>query len=147
MEARPNSKRRMPSIFRFYQFVFGCPVNSRGRSRTHVRWVFFLFIFLVAAATSFGLGGSEPFRAGPLFDEFDLTLTPGRRMEALGPFFYSEKQESQRLWAVPPLLSYDNDPEADVEEFDFLYPLFTYDRYGGQHRWQFIQILSFGGGP
>jgi len=146
MQARLNFERRMPGIFLFCQFEAGCAVNARKHSRTYVRLFFFLCVILWTAAP-LGLRGSQPFRAGPLFDEFDLTLTPGRRMEALGPLFYSEKQESQRLWAVPPVLSYDKDPETDVEEFDFLYPLFTYDRYGGQHRWQFFQLLSFVGGP
>ena len=85
--------------------------------------------------------------AGPLFDEFDLTLAPGHRTEALGPFFYSEEEETQRAWAVPPLLSYTRDPATESKEFDFLYPVMTYDRYGEQYRWQFFQVLSFAGGP
>ena len=66
--------------------------------------------------------------AGPLFDEFDLTLAPGHRTEALGPFFYSEEEETQRIWAVPPLLSYTRDPATESKEFDFIYPVLTYDR-------------------
>jgi len=85
--------------------------------------------------------------AGFLYDEFKLTLAPGHRTEALGPFYYSEQKETQRIWAVPPLLSYTRDPGTESEEFDFLYPVMTYDRYGGQHRWQLFQILSFGGSP
>jgi len=85
--------------------------------------------------------------AGPLFDEFDLTLAPGQRTEALGPFFYSEEEETQRIWAVPPLLSYTRDPATESKEFDFLYPVVTYDRYGEQYRWQVFQVLSFAGGP
>ena len=82
-----------------------------------------------------------------MFDEFDLTLAPGHRTEALGPFFYSEQKETQRIWAVPPLLSYTRDPDTESKEFDFLYPVMTYDRYGEQYRWQFFQVLSFAGGP
>ena len=96
----------------------------------------------------------SPLAAGPsprtparLFDEFDLTLAPGHRTEAVGPFFYSEQKETQRIWAVPPLLSYTRDPETESKEFDFLYPVMTYDRYGEQYRWQFFQVLSFAGGP
>jgi len=92
-------------------------------------------------------GAPEGPSLGPLFDEYDLTLTPGHRMEALGPFYYREEQPSERVWAVPPLLSYERDPEIDVSEFDFLYPIVSYDRYGTQHRWQVMQLLSFGGGP
>jgi hypothetical protein len=43
---------------------------------------------------------AESPHAGPLFDEFDLTLAPGHRTEALGPFFYSEQKETRRTWAV-----------------------------------------------
>jgi hypothetical protein len=90
---------------------------------------------------------AESPHAGPLFDEFDLTLTLGHRKEAAGPFFYSDRQETQRIWAVPPLLSYTEDPGTESKEFDFLYPIITYDRYGEQYRWQFLQVLSFAGGP
>ncbi|MCX6913643.1 MAG: hypothetical protein NT167_11445, partial [Verrucomicrobia bacterium] len=91
--------------------------------------------------------GSDALHAGFLFDEFDLTLTPGHRTEAAGPFFYSEQKETRTTWAVPPLLSYSVDPETESKEFDILYPLVTYDRYGEQYRWQFFQWLSFPGGP
>ena len=80
-------------------------------------------------------------------DEFNLTLAPGHRTEALGPFFYSQQKETQRIWAVPPVLSYTRDPGTESKEIDFLYPVITYDRYGEQYRWQLFQILSFAGGP
>ena len=90
---------------------------------------------------------AEPPHAGPLFDEFDLTLFPGHRTEAAGPFFYSQEKETQRTWAVPPLVSEAHDPDTESREFDVLYPLMTYDRYGVQYRWQLFQVLSFAGGP
>lgn len=85
--------------------------------------------------------------AGLFYDEFNLTLAPGHRAEAAGPFYYNEQRESLHTWAVPPLFSHAQDPEAELSEFDFLYPLLTYDKYGSQHRWQFFQLLSFSGGP
>jgi hypothetical protein len=93
------------------------------------------------------VSGADDLNAGPLFDEFDLTLAPGQRTEAAGPFFYSEEQETQRTWAVPPLFSHTQDPATESEEFDFLYPVMTYDRFGDQYRWHVFQLLSFGGGP
>src|SRR3954462_7862350 len=48
--------------------------------------------------------------AGFLYDHFDLTMAPGHRTEMLGPLFYSEEKETQRSWAVPPILSYTHDP-------------------------------------
>jgi hypothetical protein len=68
-------------------------------------------------------------------------------MEAAGPFFYREQQDSQRIWAVPPLLSFTRDPGTEFQEFNLLYPVLTYNRYGAQYRWQFFQLLSFAGGP
>jgi hypothetical protein len=85
--------------------------------------------------------------AGPLFDEFNLTLDSGQRIEAAGPFYFSEQKETQQSWGVPPLFSSTKDPAVESTEFDFLYPVMTYDRYGDQYRWQLFQLLSFAGGP
>ena len=91
--------------------------------------------------------GSDLWNAGPLYDRFDLTLAPGHRTEALGPLFYSEEKETQWTWATPPLFSYTQDPGTESKEYDVLYPLLSYDRYGEQYRWHFLQILSWAGGP
>jgi hypothetical protein len=89
----------------------------------------------------------EPVHAGFLYDEFQLTLAPGRRTEFFGPLFYSELKETQHQWAIPPLaLSHTEDPAVESEEYDFLYPVLTYDRYGAEYRWQFFQLFGFGGG-
>jgi hypothetical protein len=85
--------------------------------------------------------------AGPLYDRFYLTLSPGERTEAAGPLFYKEQAETQRTWAVPPLISLATDEAAEMKEFDLLYPLLTYDRYGSQYRWQLFQLFSLAGGP
>jgi hypothetical protein len=90
--------------------------------------------------------GSSP-DAGPLFDDFSLTLASGHRTEAAGPFFFSEQKETQQSWGVPPLFSSTRDPALESREVDFLYPVMTYDRYGDQYRWQLFQVLSFAGGP
>jgi hypothetical protein len=101
----------------------------------------FLLLLLASPALA-----SDQFNAGPLFDSFELTLAPGHRTEAMGPFYYSELKESQKLWAIPPLFSWTRDPEVDSEEIDFVYPILTYDRFGEQYRWQLFQLLSFSGG-
>ena len=100
-------------------------------------------VTLLTAFSSLG----DPLSAGPLWDDFDLTLAPGHRLEVLGPLFYQQQQETQHTWAIPPLLSYTQDPAVGLKEFDFLYPILTYDRYGDQYRWQFIQLFAFAGGP
>lgn len=89
----------------------------------------------------------EAAKFGPLYDRFRLTLAPeGHRTEMVGPLFYSEQRDSTHTWAVPPLLSHTSDPPTDSEEFDFLYPLLTYDRFGSEYRFQFFQVFAFAGG-
>jgi hypothetical protein len=147
MQARPKTKQPMRIGLATRKFRFAGLCGAPRSSRISVRSGLWLAFWLAVIGLPLGLRGADSFRAGPIFDEFDLTLASGHRTEALGPFYYREKQETQRLWAVPPLLSYDRDPDTDLEEFDFIYPLLTYDRYGGQHRWQFLQLFSFAGGP
>ena len=74
-----------------------------------------LWGLVLAVSASLSASASDALHAGFLFDEFDLTLAPGHRTEALGPFFYSEQKETQRTWAVPPLLSYTRDPATGVQ--------------------------------
>ncbi len=90
---------------------------------------------------------ADPISAGPLFQEFDLTLAPGHRKEIVSPFFYSEQKGDQHTWAIPPLtLAHTEDPTIQYEEFDFAYPILTYDRFGTEYRFQFFQVFAFAGG-
>src|SRR5438132_6503720 len=84
---------------------------------------------------------------GPLVHEFQLTLDRGTRLEAAGPLFYDQHKGTEHTWAVPPLFSYTHDPATESTEYDFVYPLLTYDRFGQQYRWQLFQLLNFTGGP
>lgn len=88
----------------------------------------------------------ENFQAGPLFDQFDLTLDSGQRIEAVGPFFYDQQKNTEKTWALPPFFSHDANPAVESREDDFLYPILTYERYGKEYRWQLIQLLNFTGG-
>ena len=83
---------------------------------------------------------------GPLIQDFDLTLSPGHRTEMVGPLFYSETKETATLLAFPPLFSITRDPGMDSTEVDFAYPVITYRRYGTEHRWHFMEVLSYAGG-
>src|SRR6516225_6004143 len=38
--------------------------------------------------------------AGPLFDNSTLTLGTGQRIEAAGPFFYNETNDTRHTWAI-----------------------------------------------
>ena len=89
---------------------------------------------------------SEGLSLGPLHHQFKLTLESGHRAETLGPVYYSEQKESTRLWASPPLFSYTLDEAMDLEEFDFLYPLLSYDRFGDEYRFHIFQVFNFSGG-
>lgn len=111
-----------------------------------MRRVFLLLTAVVTFSVCFNRGVGADLAYGPALDDFPLTLGPGHRLEVLGPLFYDEHKEEERTWALPPLMSYYQDTGTDVSEFDLLYPLLTYDRYGKQFRWQLGQLLSFAGG-
>src|SRR5258706_3132671 len=94
-----------------------------------------------------GDGGAE---FGPLFSEFKLTLEPGRRKEALGPFYYEQESgatdDTTRVWAVPPLVSRWRKDDLDSAGYDFLWKAITYKHYGSEYRFQLLQLFSIAGG-
>jgi len=98
------------------------------------------------AVVSISNADDDVLNAGLLYDRFPLTLSLGSRTEMFGPLFYSEQDDTQHTWALPPLMSHTFDPITESEEFDIAYPLLTYDRYGKEYRWQLGQLLSFAGG-
>jgi len=111
-------------------------------------------LFVCFLANRRAVGSEEPWHAGFLYDHFDLTLRPAdsdvrlwSRTESFGPFFYSEQKETARTWAIPPIFSHTEDPATESEEYDFAYPILTYDRFGQQYRWQLFQLFAFAGGP
>ena len=83
---------------------------------------------------------------GPLFHTFGLTLDSGHRSEALGPLLAYEERDTTRTWGLRPALCYVLDEQTDFAEFDFLYPLLTYDRFGEEYRFQILQLFAFAGG-
>lgn len=102
---------------------------------------------LLAAAGGAVHAAPEPHvEAGPLAHEFTLTLGQGFRGEAGGPFFWQEVAPGTRGWAFCPLISFHHDAAVERTQYEFLYPLITYDLYGTQYRWQFMQLLSWSGG-
>src|SRR5437016_8920631 len=98
-----------------------------------LRYPLCVVVSFLLVLTSPPARSAEP-AVGPLYQDFHLTLAPGHRIEILGPVFYYEHKESARLWAVPPLFSYTLDDEVDFSEFDFVYPVLTYDRFGSEYR-------------
>ncbi len=101
-----------------------------------------LSAWILAGLASFASDGAD-ISAGPACDRFALTLDPGGvRTEIAGPLFYNQDREEDFIWSIPPLFCYATNKLADAEEMDFLYPVWTYDRFGGQKRWQFLQIIN-----
>ena len=60
------------------------------------------------------------FTAGPLYDQFPLTLDSGHRTEAAGPFFYDQQRETEKTWAMPPLFSYLTRSRDRIAEVRFI---------------------------
>jgi len=109
----------------------------------YCRWVCSLIFISGICSVCFG---ENIFHAGPIYDQFPLTLDSGWRTEAAGPFFHKQEKDSEKTWAIPPLFSRDSDPTVESREDDYLYPLLTYESYGSEYRWQLIQLFSFSGG-
>ena len=107
-----------------------------------------LLLTTIAALGCFSAvaGEGEAEHWWPLHQKFDLTSQNGFREEALGPLYYFEQRDTQQTWAVPPLFSYVRDPGVEMAEFDILYPLISYDRFGKEYRFHIIQLFSFAGG-
>ncbi|PAW91546.1 MAG: hypothetical protein B9S33_00730 [Pedosphaera sp. Tous-C6FEB] len=93
-----------------------------------------------------GTVSAAEWKAGPFAHEFSLTLDAGTRTEWLGSHYYHEVAGEQTTWAVPPFFSRLVNPGVETEEYDILYPLVTYDRFGAEYKWQLFQLLSFSGG-
>ena len=73
-------------------------------------------------------------------------MEPGNRTEKAGPFYYCQQTDTENVWAVPPFFSRMQDPSADRDEEDVLYPLMTRTRYGNERRWQFFELLETSSG-
>jgi hypothetical protein len=76
-----------------------------------------------------------------------LTLAPANTVDPMGgPLLYRSTLDTVRTWAFSPLFSYTLDNDVDFEEFDFLYPILSYDRFGSEYRFHIFQIFNFSGG-
>ena len=104
------------------------------------------FVLLTSFLLALQPSASAAVAAGPAFSEFGLTLDSGRRTEVCGPIFYSEERDEISQWAFPPLMSFTHDRGINSTEFDMLYPILTYDRFGVEYRFQIFQLFNFSGG-
>jgi hypothetical protein len=96
-------------------------------------------------ATVIEVAPENPIQAGPVFTEFPTVWESGQKTEILGPLAMWERTADERNWGLYPLMSYQSAPIVEVEELDFLYPLFTWRKQGSESRWQFLQFLNFAG--
>ncbi len=105
-----------------------------------------ILVCLLSITGGISVRAADWLNAGPLFDDVPLTLANGHRIEAAGPLFYSEEKDLQTTWAIPPLVAHLQDAGTDSEEWDFLYPIASLDRFGTEYRWHIGQLFSFAGG-
>lgn len=115
-------------------------------SLTHSRIVLMSLLILIGACVSSSSCAEDWLNLGFAYDRFETTLAPGERLEAAGPLYYRDQGESLKVWAIPPVLSYSHDPGPEMTEFNFVYPVVSYIRYGQQYRFQFFQLFSLAGG-
>lgn len=102
-----------------------------------------IFACCVSISTCCG----EDLHAGPAYDRYRLTLMPGERTEAAGPIYgFETTATNQSLMRISPLFSIYRDESIPQVEYEFLYPILTYDRFGPEYRFQFFQVFSFSGG-
>ena len=88
-----------------------------------------------------------PWRAfGPLFSDVSLSLAPGEGTEAMGPLWGAYEADGVKSWRLAPFVSHEVDPVIQREEWDVLFPLSTYDRFGTEWQVQVLQLLRFSGG-
>ena len=105
-----------------------------------------LVVGVSALATELKDDGFAPIAAGPLFDRFPLTLLPGTRTEAFGPFYYRVETPKATIVGVPPFFSIVDSPYHDARDVAILPPLLSYHRYGTQYTLMVTPLLNFFGG-
>lgn len=107
-----------------------------------------MFIGLIWLLTLFPTFADQDgeFIAGPLYSKFKLTLESGYRQEALGPFFYTDRTPEVGQLAISPFYCHTLTADVDWDEWEFLYPMFDYRRFGTEYRLQIGEMISFSGG-
>ena len=116
---------------------------------------FGIFFFAAGGLKGFGEeaapGSQTPKQAqelhfGPIFDEFPLTLSKGKRWEGLGPLLGREESGTSSLFTFSPLFSLFRDSSVEQTELKVAYPCISFERYGKEYRFHLFQVISFAGG-
>ena len=82
---------------------------------------------------------------GPAWHEFPQVLQPGTATEAFGPVWGTAQGDGERTWRFSPLVSHHEDAGTERSEYEVLYPVFTYDRFGTEYAARFLQFLEYTG--
>ncbi len=105
---------------------------------------FFLYGFFLLILKTLPVFGEEVLSMGPLFNLDRNKTQQSEEINALGPFITSKRDENSSEFGFRPFFYLVEDRERDLTEFDFLYPLATYDRREEDLRFQLlIYLLSF----
>lgn len=83
---------------------------------------------------------------GPIYDKFPLTLAPGERSEALGPFFGWQRSGPASMFNFTPVFSLYTDKTIPQTEFELAYPILSFDKFGKEYRFQLFQVIAWSGG-
>jgi hypothetical protein len=75
-----------------------------------------------------------------------LSISSPDTIDPYGPLSYRKTTGTTRTWGLSPLFSYTLDNDVDYEEFDFVYPVIGYDRFGSEYRFHILQLFNFSGG-
>ena len=111
-----------------------------------LKWLSYSFYICLLILFFIGENSSseeEDFSLGPLFDSDQDKTQQTQEVDALGPFITSKKTETRFEYGFHPLFYLVEDTEKDSTEFDFLYPVATYDRRENDRRFQFFFYLLF----
>lgn len=114
-----------------------------ARRAIHVRWAGGLLGGLLASLAAHG--ASPAVTRGPAWHEFPQTLQPGTATEAVGPLWGEARGDGEWTWRLSPLVAHHEDAGTERSEYEVLYPVFTYDRFGTEYAARFLQFLEVTG--
>lgn len=92
-----------------------------------------------------GPGVRAEVEAGPLWHQFPLTLLPGKSTEGLGPIWGRDDGDGIRTWRLSPLVSHQEEAATERNEYEILYPIYTYDRFGTEYAARLFQLFEITG--
>ena len=100
-------------------------------------------IWLLLTA-SFPIVASASENPSAAADQSDFFASEWRYV--LGPFYATSEQDTVSRSSYFMLFSKEENPLIEQTEWDFLYPLASYDRYGKEWRLHLLQLVNFSGG-